>query len=326
MLWSGLRFSGRVVPLVDTLRRVPPTTTRSAIAERYPTKMRTSKSISTKAERVRECAAVRKLVTDKPIAFHRCYVDICEGSVAGAVFLAQLLYWSDKGEDDNGWFWKTHKQWTKETGLTRDQQVTVRAALVKTGILSERLSGVPAKLFFKVDYNKLTEYLASSPVEENDSPDVAIPTSDVAIPTPRCSYDHTIKDSESTSENTTENTHSEMNEISPTRSEPYFPAFRSRWRSATGVGCPKGKGEVAFVELYTSACARYAEEDVLSMVDEYGLENAEWIKKYRATPRKFFEELDEIAEARRLTAQRIENAKLSDPWEKLNVNNREPRR
>ena len=110
--------------------------------------------------------------------------------------------------------------------------------------------------------------------------------------------------------------------VSTPKAEPYFRAFRERWRSATKVGCPRGKMEAEFVEKYVAACAQYGELEVLSMVDEYGVQNAEWIQKFRASPKKFFEEVDEIAEARKITAQRAEKAKLDiDPWERIRLKN-----
>jgi hypothetical protein len=114
---------------------------------------------------------------------------------------------------------------------------------------------------------------------------------------------------------------SEKAEIVPSKLEPYFRAFRNRWRSATGVGCPKGKMEPEFVEKYAAACAAYGELEVLSMVDEYGVQNAEWIQKFRASPKKFFEDVDEMAEARKITAQRIENSKPIDAWERIRLKN-----
>ena len=262
-----------------------------------------------------EASAVKKLVTDKAIAYHKAYSDICDGSVVGGVFLAQVLYWGDKGTDEDGWFWKTHRQWQVETGLSRDQQVSARAKLVSIGILEEKICGVPAKLYFKVSYAKFAEALRScSPTPEVESPDVAIPTTDVAIPTPSCSHDHTIKDSESTSENTTEST--SVVEPRFESSKANFKAFRTRWRSAARARCPAGKSEITFRDSYERACAQYGEDEVLAMVDEYGPENAEWIKKFHGTPRQFFEVIDEIAEARKLTAQRVESTKFLDPYRK----------
>jgi hypothetical protein len=79
--------------------------------------------------------------------------------------------------------------------------------------------------------------------------------------------------------------------------------------------------EPEFVEKYAAACAAYGELEVLSMVDEYGVQNAEWIQKFRASPKKFFEDVDEMAEARKITAQRIENSKPIDAWERIRLKN-----
>lgn len=94
---------------------------------------------------------------DRPIAFHRCFVDI-SGSVDGAVFLSQAIYWT-KRTDLEQWFYKTAVEWEEETGIKSDRQKTIRNHLVKLGVLEEKKEGIPCKLFYRINLEKLSQLL-----------------------------------------------------------------------------------------------------------------------------------------------------------------------
>lgn len=96
---------------------------------------------------------------DRPIAFHRCYVTVTQ-SVTASLMLSQAMYWSLRTKPDSGgWFYKTMKEWSDETGLTRSEQDTARSKLVKLGLIIEKRAGIPAKLHFKVQQDRLFELL-----------------------------------------------------------------------------------------------------------------------------------------------------------------------
>lgn len=69
--------------------------------------------------------------------------------------LSQALYWSERTDDPQGWFYKTQHQWTEEICLTRSEQQTARRILRKFDFWRERRFGIPAKLYFRLDYEKL---------------------------------------------------------------------------------------------------------------------------------------------------------------------------
>lgn len=101
-------------------------------------------------------------VLDRPIAYHRCFVAVA-GSVAGAVFLSQLVYWARRVPDGReGWLWKTGREWETETGLRRAEQEASRKKLCALGIVDERLTGIPARLHFRLNANKLASLLSST--------------------------------------------------------------------------------------------------------------------------------------------------------------------
>jgi hypothetical protein len=95
---------------------------------------------------------------DRPIAFHRCFVDLA-GSVTAALLLRQGIYWQRRCQRDDGFFWKTRDEWTDETGLGRREQETARKHLRATGVWFEEERGMPAKLFYRIDLVKLADML-----------------------------------------------------------------------------------------------------------------------------------------------------------------------
>jgi hypothetical protein len=93
---------------------------------------------------------------DRPIAFHPCLVRIT-GSVNAAILLGQAIYWSKRTKDDNGWFYKSQQVWEEETALHRFEQENARKVLRNKHILEEKKAGVPAKLFYRVNFEALEE-------------------------------------------------------------------------------------------------------------------------------------------------------------------------
>jgi hypothetical protein len=84
------------------------------------------------------------------------------GSVVAALFLGQLLFWYGKGKKP-GWIYKTEKETHAETGLSRKQQETAIRICKKAGFLETKRAGVPPKRHFKIDMDKLTDWLLNSP-------------------------------------------------------------------------------------------------------------------------------------------------------------------
>ena len=91
---------------------------------------------------------------DRPIAFQRVFVALGAG-ITGALLLSQAVYWSRRSGDDTGWFFKTQVEWEEETGLTRREQEGARSRLQSMGLLREERRGIPAKLFYRVDFEAL---------------------------------------------------------------------------------------------------------------------------------------------------------------------------
>jgi hypothetical protein len=69
--------------------------------------------------------------------------------------LSQGIYWTNRTSNPDGWFWKTQQQWEAETGMGRREQETARARLRETPFWKEKRTGIPARMFFRVDLQQL---------------------------------------------------------------------------------------------------------------------------------------------------------------------------
>jgi hypothetical protein len=113
-----------------------------------------------RTERGISAADLKALYSERPVAFQRSLVGPA-GGVLEALFLSQALYWEARTKDEGGWFFKTQAEWEAETGMTRSEQETARRTLRKNGILEERLAGLPARLHYRINLDRLAELLAN---------------------------------------------------------------------------------------------------------------------------------------------------------------------
>ena len=104
---------------------------------------------------------------DRPIAFQRSFVQLGAG-ITGALMLSQAMYWSTRGSDEDGWFFKTMAEWEDETGLRRAEQETARKRLLALGLMEEERRGIPAKLFYRVNFDGLLAQLEAMPPRNQD--------------------------------------------------------------------------------------------------------------------------------------------------------------
>lgn len=93
-----------------------------------------------------------------------------------ALFLCQACYWQGISGTDEWWYKlrnadrdvtgrmrppdnASRQSWEWELGLTRAEQEGARKVLCQHGLLEERLKGVPAKLHYRVNLDRLSEFL-----------------------------------------------------------------------------------------------------------------------------------------------------------------------
>lgn len=103
--------------------------------------------------------ALRALLSDRPIAFHPMMARVL-GGINEALFFQQIAYWSDKGSDPD-WIYKSQVELESETTLSEYQQVQARKKLKALGVLQDERRGVPARLYYRVNWDALFQLLES---------------------------------------------------------------------------------------------------------------------------------------------------------------------
>lgn len=108
---------------------------------------------------------VRALLKDNPIAYKPILAKALGGVTVG-LWMSQLMYWSDKGSDAEGWIYKTRDDWAGETAMGPYEIVGARKRALELGVVEEKLAKVPAKLHYRICWEKL-EQVVSQYVEEH---------------------------------------------------------------------------------------------------------------------------------------------------------------
>ena len=110
---------------------------------------------------------------DKPIVFHRPFLRIMNTNCA--LFLSQCLHWQRHTKYD-GWFAHTIQQFEFETGLSTDEQRTIKKTLKNKGILKIERRGNPCKNWYTIDLEVLYTLLEKQ-VEKSTNKEWENPTS-----------------------------------------------------------------------------------------------------------------------------------------------------
>jgi len=100
---------------------------------------------------------------------------ICR-QVTAVIFMCNLLRWTGKQRDPEGWIYKTQAEIEEETGLSRREQETARKTLKALGFLEEKYKGIPRKLYYRLNLEAIdkawNEYIGNNDDnnDPNDSP------------------------------------------------------------------------------------------------------------------------------------------------------------
>ncbi|MBI3046441.1 MAG: hypothetical protein HYY86_02835 [Candidatus Harrisonbacteria bacterium] len=129
----------------------------------------------------------------KPIAFNPLLAELAKSANAG-LFMSQLLFWWEKGKKV-GWIYKTIKEMSQETKLTRGEQDTAIKKWKQLGILEVKKEGVPPKRHFKINVIKLLELLRKTNAQPSEATNQFVETNKT-----NCNYGQNI------TENNPENT------------------------------------------------------------------------------------------------------------------------
>jgi len=100
---------------------------------------------------------------EKPVVLHPQLAKVL-GGIEEAIFVQQLYYWTDKGKNEEGWIYKSKKEWEEETALSRKKQDRVRKKLIEEGIIEvkkKKANGAPT-LWYKLDIDRVNELLRAN--------------------------------------------------------------------------------------------------------------------------------------------------------------------
>jgi hypothetical protein len=93
----------------------------------------------------------------------RIFLDLLNNDHVGALLLNQMIYWSDRG-DDQGWFYKTYADWHDELGFSPYQVARATKQFKALGIVETKIkkaNGNPT-LYYRVDMQVVTNLLETT--------------------------------------------------------------------------------------------------------------------------------------------------------------------
>ena len=92
------------------------------------------------------------------LAVHRILIDFM-GDIDGALLLNQLLYWHKKGNNPEGWIYKSFKEWEREIALSEYKVNKARRKMESMGILEttvKKANGSPT-VHYRLKVEALTD-------------------------------------------------------------------------------------------------------------------------------------------------------------------------
>jgi hypothetical protein len=108
---------------------------------------------------------LKALLDGDYITYFPSLTPLCGSHKAAALLSVAVIWtrnWLRHHPERDGWFWKTRAEWQRETGLSRHEQESARRALVAAGLIQEARRGMPARLHFRVDLDRLAARLAEA--------------------------------------------------------------------------------------------------------------------------------------------------------------------
>lgn len=170
---------------------------------------------------------VMVILTSRPIAYHPVLAKVA-GGVKAAVMLSQLIYWTPRAENPDGWVRKDAGELEEETGLTRKEQAGARAELLGRGLIEYDVRGVPATSHYRVVTETLESVLPDGAIQFSPNVKTGF-TRKGKLDLPD---GENFNRTETTTETTTDIKQESDNEKAPlsVAAKAYFAAFnRKRW-------------------------------------------------------------------------------------------------
>lgn len=109
-----------------------------------------------------------KLLNQRPIAYFPIYRTLT-GSTTAGIMLSQLMYWFSSIKNDE--IFKTDNEIMDETLLTEKELRNAKNAIKKLTFLEVFIKGVPAKTYYKIDWDEYENVLNNSSPKGGTSSD-----------------------------------------------------------------------------------------------------------------------------------------------------------
>lgn len=93
-----------------------------------------------------------------------------KGDHCAALFLGQLIYWTGKGANPDGWIYKTYQEWEEELFIKKDKAMAIKKKLEKLNLITtmvKKIGNTPI-LHYKVNQETLIEFLLETCEKEGD--------------------------------------------------------------------------------------------------------------------------------------------------------------
>ncbi len=125
----------------------------------------------------------------RPIAYYPRLRQIA-GSTNAAILLCQLIYWTGKQRDTEGWIFKTAEELADQTGLTYKEQFDARRRLRQRGFLFDRYARSEHQLYFRLNLDafnadsmkSISEHLTEGTMASSPKADGTFPMADGTFP------------------------------------------------------------------------------------------------------------------------------------------------
>lgn len=93
-----------------------------------------------------------------------------KGDHCAALFLGQLIYWTGKGANPDGWIYKTYQEWEEELFIKKDKAMAIKKKLEELNLITtmvKKIGNTPV-LHYKVNQETLIEFLLETREKEGE--------------------------------------------------------------------------------------------------------------------------------------------------------------
>ena len=208
----------------------------------------------------------------RPIAYYPAIARLI--GMKEAVVLGQLVYWSPRASNVDGWVYKSAEEMEEETGLSYKEQRRVRDRLVALGFIQERHAREEHRLYFRVDAEKLDAVLGEH------LPNGHMPNGQVALDQregehlPKGQVAPAQRSVRSKETETTQRLQTETTQGAPVKTviTAYYEAFKAKFQVRPVI---EGGKDGAIVKRLV---ADYGEAKVLIFLRQFFTSEDPWIK------------------------------------------------